>query len=54
MDGMIYPKFRIVVTPRKGERDIGKGGVYRNLQFPVMFIFHIKKILDMFPSNIKI
>lgn len=43
MDGMIYPKFRIVVTPRKGERHIRQGGVHRNLQFPVMFIFHLKK-----------
>lgn len=52
---MIYPKFKTVVTSRKGKRDTGQGGVYRNLQFPVMFISHIKKKKnDMFPSNTKI
>lgn len=40
---MIYPKFRTVVLSRKRERETGQGGVYRNLQFPVMFISHIKK-----------
>lgn len=40
---MIYAKFKTVVTSRKGKRDTGQGGMYRNLQFPVMFISHIKK-----------
>ena len=51
---MIYGKCSRVVASRRGQRHTGQGEAHSGLEFQVIFISHINKYFDMFPSNIKI